>query len=65
MEFRLNLRAALTRWTFPVLERFDQRPWRRFLMRVVDSVILQELHDRRPDFKLPTSLHASWQRVGG
>jgi hypothetical protein len=65
MEFRLNLRAALTRWTFPVLERFDQRPWRRFLMKVVDSVILQELHDRRPDFKLPSSLHASWQRVGG
>lgn len=63
MEFRLNLRATFTRWTFPVLERLDQRPWRKFLMRVVESVILHELNEHHPDFKLPTSLHASW-RVG-
>jgi hypothetical protein len=60
LELRLRIREVLTRAFFPMLERFDQRPWRNFLMRLVENLIFSELGNKRTPFRIPAHLNELW-----
>jgi ER-bound oxygenase mpaB/B'/Rubber oxygenase, catalytic domain len=61
LEFRLRTREVLTRFFFPMLERFDQRRWRNFLMHMIQQVVFSELDNKRTAFRIPTHLTELWK----
>jgi hypothetical protein len=62
LELRLRFREVVTRLFFPILERFDQRWWRNFLMNIVEKTVFSEMDNKRTPFRIPTHLNELWKR---